>query len=84
MNIPVRIMVLDTWDEFAVTLPADTPIDQLKSQALKAARVRQPAGDYLVKFRGAELAEPGMTLGASGVVPNAGLIVMSRRRVPAK
>ncbi len=84
MTIPVRIMVLDTWDEFSVTLPSGTPVDQLKSQALLAARVRRPPEEYLVKYRGAELPEQGLTLGGAGIVPNAGLIVMSRRRVPAK
>lgn len=84
MNIPVRIMVLDTWDEFSVTLPSGTPVDQLKSQALLAARVRRPPEEYLVKYRGAEVPEQGLTLGAAGIVPNAGLIVMSRRRLPAK
>ncbi|MBM4188635.1 MAG: hypothetical protein FJ206_15130 [Gemmatimonadetes bacterium] len=84
MTIPVRIMVLDTWEEFSVTLPAETPVDQLKAEALRAAKVRGSAADYLVKFRGAELPESGTTLQSAGVVPNAGLIVLSRRRIPAK
>jgi hypothetical protein len=83
-TLPVRVMVLDTWDEIPLELPADTPVADLKRRALEHARVHRPAEGYLVKFRGAELPEGGTTLGDAGVVPNAGLIVLSRLRRPAR
>ena len=43
---------------------------------------RDPAG-YLVKYRGAELADQ-QSLADAGVVPNAGLIVLARRRRPVR
>jgi hypothetical protein len=56
----------------------------VKRRALSAARVRGEPEDYVVKFRGAELGEDGRTLAQAGVGPNAALIVLPRRRVPAR
>ena len=62
-------------------LPASATLGELKRQALVATRVtRDPAG-YLVKYRGAELAD-GVSLAEAGVVPNGGLIVLSCKRRP--
>jgi hypothetical protein len=82
--LPLRVTVLDTWEEIPLTFPAETPVAEVKRAALARARVRRPAGEYLVKFRGAELAEGSRTLADSGVVANSPLIVLARRRVPAR
>ncbi len=79
--VPVRVMVTDAWNEVPLRLPASATLGELKRQALVATKVtRDPAG-YLVKYRGAELAD-GVSLAEAGVVPNAGLIVLSRKRRP--
>jgi hypothetical protein len=77
-------MVLDAWEEVPLALPPSTTVTELKERALARARIDTPAEQYLVKFRGAELAEGEATLGDSGVVPNGALIVMPRRRVPVR
>ncbi len=82
--IPLRVMVLDTWDEIRLTVPAETSVTEVKTRALDAARVRQPADDYLMKFRGAEVPEGVTTVSGAGLVPNAAVIVLSRHRNPAK
>ncbi len=82
--LPLRVTVLDTWDEIPLTVDGQTPVTELKRQALARARVRRPAEDYLVKFRGAELPEGEATLMDAGVVPNGALIVLPRRRIPAR
>lgn len=82
--IPLRVMVLDAWDEIRLAVPGETRVADVKARALDAARVAHPAADYLVKFRGAEVEEGTTTVEGAGLVPNAALIVMSRRRVPAK
>ena len=81
--LPLRVMVLDHWDDIALNYPDSTMVSALKGDALRAAKVIQPAEDYLVKFRGAELAD-GETLAQAGVVPNGALIVMARRRIPVR
>jgi len=81
--LPVRVMVTDAWDEVPLQLPGSTTLGELKRQALEATRVtRDPAG-YLVKYRGAELSDQ-QSLAEAGVVPNAGLIVLARRRRPVR
>lgn len=82
--MPLRVMVLDTWEEIPVSVTTDTKITELKAWALSAANVPRSADRYLVKFRGAEVAEGDTTVASAGFVPNAGLIVMSRRRIAAK
>jgi hypothetical protein len=42
-----------------------------------------PAG-YMVKYRGAQLLDEQRTLAEAGVVSNAPLIVMARRRRPVR
>jgi len=82
--LSVRVTVLDTWDEVAMDLTPETSVGELKTRALKASRVRRPGADYLVKFLGAELLDESASLVASGVGTNAALIVLGRRRVPAR
>jgi hypothetical protein len=84
MTIPLRVMVLDTWDEIPLSVPADTPVAEVKGRALELARVTRPSAGYLVKFRGAEVPEGPTTVAVAGLVPNAAVIVLSRRRNPAK
>jgi hypothetical protein len=81
--LPVRVMVTDAWDEVPLQLPTTATLGDLKRQALEATRiVRDPAG-YLVKYRGAEL-DDDLSLADAGVVPNAPLIVLGRKRRPVR
>ncbi|HEU5171051.1 MAG TPA: hypothetical protein VFU46_10965 [Gemmatimonadales bacterium] len=81
---PVRVMVHDVWDEVVLELPGSAPIGEVKRLALERARVvRDPAG-YLVKYRGAEVRDESRTLLEEGIVPNAPLIVLARRRRPVR
>lgn len=78
--IPVRVMVLDTWDDLHFDVPPTARVADLKARALTQATIRHPASDYLVKFRGAEVAEGDTTVAEAGIVANAGLVVLPRRR----
>lgn len=82
--IQVRVTVQDAWDEVPLELAPSTSLTEVKRQALAATRVtRDPAG-YVIKFRGAELLEESRSLADAGVVPNAALIVLPRRRRPVR
>lgn len=81
--IPVRVRVHDQWDEVEFEVNPVATIADLKARALAAASVDRAADEYLIKFRGAELDESA-TVGSAGIVPNAGLIVLRRRRVPVR
>jgi hypothetical protein len=82
--MPVRVTVLDTWEEIGLNLPASTPIEELKRAALAHSRIRRPASEYVVKYNGAELYERGNTLAQAGVPVNGALIVLRRRRSPVR
>ena len=80
-TLPIRVTVLDTWDEIHFSAPVSTRVADIKRDALTKARVVGAPEQWLVKYRGAEVAD-GASLAEAGVVPNAGLIVLSRKRRP--
>lgn len=81
--LPVRVTVLDTWDTLPLEVTPETTVSALTRQALARARVRRDPGEYVVKFRGAAV-DGDETVGGAGIGPNASLIVLPRRRIPAK
>jgi hypothetical protein len=82
--LSLRVMVEDVWDEVSVALPASTPLGDVKSLALRQAGVPVDASEYLVKYLGAELEDEDRSLADAGVVPNATLVVLPRRRRPLR
>ena len=81
--VQVRVTVTDAWDEVPLELAATATLGELKRQALEYARVPRDPSSYLVKYRGAEVADD-LSLAEAGVVPNAGLVVLSRKRRPVR
>ena len=82
--LPVRVMVQDAWDEVHLELPPATRLSDVKRQALAATHVTADPAGYLLKVRGAELADETRSLADAGMVPNGALIVLSRRRRPVR
>jgi hypothetical protein len=56
----------------------------LKRDALARAHVSADPANYVVKFRGAELLNEAGSLQEAGIVPNANLIILPRRRRPVR
>jgi len=65
-------------------VPATTSVAELKRMALAAARVRRDPDGYVLKFRGFQLLDEARSLADAGIVPNAALIVVARRRRPIR
>jgi hypothetical protein len=82
--LPVRVMVEDAWDEVYLELPEETPLTELKRAALDQVRVTRSPSEYVLKYRGAELTDEDRSLRDVGLVPNAAVIVLSRRRRPVR
>lgn len=82
--LPVRVMVEDVWNEVRIELPSSTPLGDLKAIALRQAGVPGDAADYHMKYLGAELQDEDRSLADAGVVPNAALVVLPRRRRPLR
>ncbi len=79
----LRVTVLDVWDEIPLRLPPQASVTDLKREALARARVRARPDEYEVKYQGARLEEGG-SLADLGLPPNAAVIVLPRRRRPAR
>lgn len=82
--LAVRVMVEDVWDEVLLELSGETPLSELKRQALERTYVKRNPSDYLLKYRGAALSDESRSLSEAGLVQNAALIVLSRRRRPVR
>lgn len=83
-TIPLRVRVQDAWDEVELDLAPETTLQELKLRALGHFRIRKDPDGFVVKFRGAEVIDESRTLAEIGAVPNAALIVLSRRRRPVR
>ncbi len=79
-TMPVRVMLTDVWDEFHLDISGDTPLAQLKQQVLDLGRVPADPDRYVVKYRGAQLLNEDKSLADLGLVRNAALIMLPRRR----
>jgi hypothetical protein len=82
-DLSVRVMVQDVWDEVRMSAASSSLLGDLKRRALAVTRVMRDPDGYVVKFRGAEVADDA-TLDEAGVVPDANLIVLPRRRRPVR
>ena len=79
-GLAVRVRVQDSWEEVELELDPKTPLAEVKREALRRSRrTGDPAG-YELKFRGAAILDEGKSLEGAGVVRNAELIVLPRRR----
>jgi hypothetical protein len=82
--LSVRVRVQDAWEEVPLTLDAATPLATLKREALTRARRPGDPDRYQLKFRGAAILDEARSLADAGVVANAELIVLPRRRQPVR
>jgi hypothetical protein len=82
--MPLRVMVEDAWDEVLLELPEQTSVAELKRQALELTHVKRLPSEYLIKYRGAAVSDESQSLTAAGLVPNAPLIILARRRRPVR
>ena len=83
-TLPIRVRVQDSWEEIALELDPATPMAELKREALRRANRAADPDRYELKFRGASVLDEAATLAGAGVVRNAELIVLPRRRQPVR
>ena len=80
-ELALRVRVQDVWDEVHMSVPCTDDVSDVKRRALRATRVTADPDTYVLKFRGAEVVDSS-SLQEAGIVPNANLIVLPRRRRP--
>lgn len=83
-TLPLRVTVLDTWDEVQMAVAPDTTLESVKRRALTEARVMGDAEDFVVKFRGAELRDTSASVAQAALPADAALIVLRRGRPPVR
>lgn len=83
-SLAIRVMVQDAWDQVSLQLAPATTVAETKQRALTLTHTGGKPEDFLVKFRGAEVFDESRSLAEAGVVSNAALIVMPRRRRPVR
>lgn len=82
-QLPLRIMLPDVWNHLPLMFSDSTTVGDVKRKALSMARLTGNPDQYVVKFRGAEVADAA-TLAEAGIVADANLIVLRRRRQPVR
>ena len=83
-DLELRVRVLEAWSDVALRLPPSTPISKLKQLALDAMHITDDPGQFLVKFRGAELRDESRSLADEQVPRDGALIVMRSHRLPVR
>jgi len=85
-TFPIRVMVTDVWDHVVLAVEPRTRVVELKRQALERALRRSGIRleDYVVKFRGAEVLDESVSVGALGAEANSPFIVLPARRRPVR
>jgi hypothetical protein len=79
-RLTIRVQWLEGWDAIVVIAPASTTIVEVKAAAMhRLDAAGTPLGSYVVKHRGDEVLDEGMTLAAAGVA-DGGILSVSRRR----
>lgn len=80
----VRVMVEDTWDQVTLELAPSTALSEVKRRALALTHTAGDPEAFELKFRGAAVLDETRALSEAGVVSNAQLIVLRRRRRPVR
>jgi hypothetical protein len=83
-TLRLRVTVQDAWDEVPLDLPTGTSLAEMKRLALETTKVTRDPGEYVLKFRGAELLDESRSLADAGLVSNGAVIVLPRRRRPVR
>ncbi len=80
----VRVRVLPAWEDVVLRVPPSTRIVDIKVQALSAVQNPADPAEFMVKFRGAALADESRSLDDAKVPSEGALIVMRRHRLPVR
>lgn len=76
----IRVMVHDAWDELRLDARPGATLANVKADVLDAARVKGEPGDFVLKWRGAELPDESATIESLSLPDDAALILLRRRR----
>ncbi|HEX6533433.1 MAG TPA: hypothetical protein VF041_02480 [Gemmatimonadaceae bacterium] len=80
----VRVEVPERWDVVRVAAPPSESVLAVKVAALQVLDPRADQRDYVMKLRGYEVLDEGLSLAMAGVTENAIFLLTRRRRRPVR
>jgi hypothetical protein len=81
----LRAQVAELWTALRIDASESTPVDAVKRAAISQFFPDgESSDDFVVKLRGFEILDEGVTLAASGVRDGSTLLISRRRRRPVK
>ncbi len=80
----VRVEIPEAWDALLFETSPDTPVSQLKLQALSRLLAASNSDDYVVKLRGILVPDESVSLSQAGALDGSIFLVTSARRRPVR
>jgi len=82
--LTIRVEVPERWDVALISAAPTASVRDVKRAALQYVSPDDDAGDYVIKLRGFEVLDEGVTLAAAGARDGSIFLLTHRRRRPVR
>jgi hypothetical protein len=82
--LTIRVEVPERWDVALISAAPTASVLDVKRAALRFVSPDDDAGDYVIKLRGFEVLDEGVTLAAAGARDGSIFLLTHRRRRPVR
>jgi hypothetical protein len=82
--ITIRVEVPERWDVALISAAPTATVSDVKRAALRAVSPEDDATDYVIKLRGFEVLDEGVTLATAGARDGSIFLLTHRRRRPVR
>lgn len=82
--ITIRVEVPERWDVALISAAPTATVSDVKRAALRSVSPEDDAADYVIKLRGFEVLDEGVTLAAAGARDGSIFLLTHRRRRPVR
>jgi hypothetical protein len=82
--LTIRVEVPDRWDVALISAASTASVLDVKRAALRFVSPDDDASDYVIKLRGFEVLDEGVTLAAAGARDGSIFLLTHRRRRPVR
>ena len=82
--LTIRVEVPERWDVALISVASTASVRDVKRAALRFVSPDDDASDYVIKLRGFEVLDEGVTLAAAGARDGSIFLLTHRRRRPVR
>jgi hypothetical protein len=82
--LTIRVEVPERWDVALISAAPTASVRDVKQAALRFVSPDDDAGEYVIKLRGFEVLDEGVTLAAAGARDGSIFLLTHRRRRPVR